>query len=221
MSKSDFIPSADGAFNEWQNVCFTYIQAHKAAWYIPDLFVSRVAALKTDFEAKLAVAENPATRTPVAVQAKTDARKAYETELRTLIRSHVTYNQIVTDADRTAMRLPIHSTTHTLTPVPVTYPELEIDSSVIRRLIIHFKDNGSASKAKPAGVHGAEIRWAILPAPPAKVSELVNSSFDTHTPYTLEFDEIDRGKAVYICACWENTRGEKGPWGEIVSAFIP
>jgi hypothetical protein len=114
-----------------------------------------------------------------------------------------------------------HSTSHTPAPVPTTYPELEIDSSVIRRLIVHFKDNGSASKAKPAGVHGTEIRWAILPASPTKISELSNSSFDTHTPYTLEFDESDRGKAVYICACWENTRGEKCPWSEIVSAFVP
>jgi hypothetical protein len=221
MSKADFIPSADGAFNEWQNVCFTYIQAHKAAWYISDLAVSRVAALKTDFEAKFAIVENPATHTPVAVQAKNDARKIYEAELRTLIRSNVTYNQIVTDANRTAMRLPIHSTGHTPAPTPTTYPELEIDSSVIRRLIVHYKDNGKESKAKPAGVHGVEIRWAILSAPPARVNELVNSAFDTHTPYTLEFDENDRGKAVYLCLRWENTRGEKGPWSEIVCAFVP
>lgn len=221
MSNADFIPRPDGAFNEWQNVCFTYIQQHAAAWYIGELAISSVAALKTDFEAKLAVTENPATRTSVSVQAKNDSRKAYESALRTLIKSNVTYNQLVTDADRVAMSLPIHSTVHTPTPVPATYPEVEIDSSVIRRLGIHFKDNGKERKAKPAGVHGAEIKWAILSAPPASVGELVNSTFDTHTPCILEFEENQRGATVYICLRWENTRGEKGPYGEIVSAIVP
>jgi hypothetical protein len=30
-----------------------------------------------------------------------------------------------------------------------------------------------------------------------------------------------RGKTVYFALRWENTRGEKGPWSEIMSAIIP
>jgi hypothetical protein len=83
------------------------------------------------------------------------------------------------------------------------------------------RDNGSSSKAKPAGVHGVEIRWMFLEHPPVSVNELANSAFDTGTPFTLNFDESDRGKTVYFCLRWENSKGEKGPWGEIVSAIIP
>jgi hypothetical protein len=43
----------------------------------------------------------------------------------------------------------------------------------------------------------------------------------THTPFTLEFDENERGKTIYFCLCGENTRGEKGPWSEIQNAIIP
>jgi hypothetical protein len=34
-------------------------------------------------------------------------------------------------------------------------------------------------------------------------------------------EDTDRGKTVYFCLCWENNRGEKGPWSEIVFAVIP
>ena len=221
MSKSDFIPSADGAFNEWQNVCFTYIQSHKAAWYIPELSVSRVAELKADFEAKSAIAENPATRTPVAVQAKNDARKIYESELRTLIRSHVTYNQIVTDADRTAMRLPIHSTSHTPAPDPQTVPEAEIELPSPGVVVIHFHDRGATRKAKPPGVHGVEIAWAVLDVVPVDWNKLTSSAFDTRTPYKFAFAGTERGKKLYFALRWENTRGVKGDWSEIYETVIP
>ncbi|MDR0582023.1 MAG: hypothetical protein LBG31_03565, partial [Prevotellaceae bacterium] len=90
------------------------------------------------------------------------------------------------------------------------------------RLTIHFYDQGSKkSKAKPKGQHCAEIKWGILPAPPASVNDLAHSDVDTHTPFTLEFDESQRGSTVYFCLRWENTTGQKGPWSEIMSAIIP
>jgi hypothetical protein len=61
----------------------------------------------------------------------------------------------------------------------------------------------------------------VIDTPPTGVAALVNSSFDTRTPFTLEFDDAERGHTVYFCLRWENTRGEKGPWGEIVSAIVP
>jgi hypothetical protein len=79
----------------------------------------------------------------------------------------------------------------------------------------------SEKKAKPFGVHGAEARWDMLDNPPAHVEDLKHSAFSTKPPLILTFEENDRGKRVYICLCWENTKGEKGPWGEIMSAIIP
>jgi hypothetical protein len=110
---------------------------------------------------------------------------------------------------------------NTPAPIPTTQIETEIDLSVIRRILFHFHDSGSERKAKPVGVHGAEIRWSILPTAPHSIKELLNSSFDTHTPFMLEFDEEERGLSIYFCLRWENTRGDKGPWGEIGHAIIP
>jgi hypothetical protein len=221
MNNTDFIPQADKSFHEWQGIFFAYLRQHVSVWSVPDPDMVALGDLKSEWESRFATAENPATRTLVAIAAKTEARKAYVHALRGLIKSFIAYNPRVTNDDRRDMGLPVHSEARTPAPAPTTYPEAEVDSAVIRHLTMHFRDNGKASKAKPAGVHGAEIRWAILPAPPAKVSDLVNSAFDTHTPFTLEFEEDQRGKAVYFCLCWENTRGEKGQWSEIVSAIVP
>ena len=91
---------------------------------------------------------------------------------------------------------------------------------MIRRLTIHFRDSESTSAAKPKGVHGAEIKWLIADEKP-HVEDLQNSSFDTRTPYTLEFSDAQRGKTVWLSLRWENTRGEKGPWCEMISAIVP
>jgi hypothetical protein len=184
--------------------------------------MTELTVLQSDFASKFETAENPVTRTSVAVLAKTEARKAAEAKIRAILKAYVTYNPAVTDEDRRAMELPVHKTTRTPAPVATTYPDFDVDSGTIRRLILNFYDRGQKkSKAKPPGQHCAEIRWALLDTPPASLKDLINSSVDTHTPFTLEFDENERGKTVYFCLCWENTRGEKGPWSEIQSAIIP
>jgi hypothetical protein len=49
----------------------------------------------------------------------------------------------------------------------------------------------------------------------------MHSEFDTHSPYIFQFDLPDAGKRLYVCARWENTRGQKGPWSVIKNAIIP
>jgi hypothetical protein len=80
---------------------------------------------------------------------------------------------------------------------------------------------GHKSKAKPYGVNGAVIAYAVLDAPPADVSALTRSVPATRTPHVLEFTEEERGKTVYVAICWQNEKGEKGPWSEIESAIVP
>jgi hypothetical protein len=198
-----------------------YLKNKFGTWSIPESAQQTVEALLASFTAAFGLADNPQTRTSAAVTAKQETRRAAEAGIRLLLKAYVTYNPLVTDEDRRNMELPIHKTTRTRAPVPSTYPDFYIDSSTLRRLTIHFFDQGSHRKAKPAGVHGAEIRWAIIDMPVMHLKDLTNSSFDTRTPFMLEFDDDLRGKTVYFCLCWENTKGEKGPWSEIVSAIIP
>jgi hypothetical protein len=70
-------------------------------------------------------------------------------------------------------------------------------------------------------VHGAEILYEIRDDAPALAEDLRHSSFATKTRMVYTFTEAERGKKVYFAARWENTRGEKGPWSDVVSAIIP
>ncbi|MDR1347095.1 MAG: hypothetical protein LBJ63_01500 [Prevotellaceae bacterium] len=221
MSK-DFIPHNDADFLQWTKNFMNYLSGLKTAISFPDSVYAELLTQQADFTQKLDLAEEAATRTKLTVQAKNTARKILEKNLRQAIREYLTNSHLVTDEDRDGLGLPIPKTTRTPSPVAATYPDFDIDSSMIRRLTVHFYDQGQKkSKAKPPGQHCAEIRWAIRETPPASLKDLINSSVDTHTPFTLEFDENERGKTVYFCLCWENTRGEKGPWSEIQSAIIP
>ena len=222
MSNSDFLPAKDQAFLVWALNFTTALVSMLVRLGFPEAVFQELMTLRNTFSEKLTTAEAPATRTKAAVQAKNNARKAFEKRLRQVIKEYLTYNHALTDEDRDDLGLPVYKTTRTKAPVATTYPDFDIDSGTIRRLIIHFFDQGSMkSKAKPAGQHGSEIRWAILDTPPVDVADLIHSSFDTRTPFTLEFEGHERGKTVYFCLCWENTRGEKGPWSEIQSAIIP
>jgi hypothetical protein len=218
---TDYIPHKDLEFNQWVTVYVTYVTSHATKFNLPAAVTTNLTVLKDVWDEKYARAEAPETRTKAVIKEKDKAREALVAKVRQTNSEYLTFSHLVTDADRDNMGLPIHKTTRTPVPPPTKFPEYEVGTSVIRQLTVHFRDQGSTKKAKPEGVHGAEIRWAILGAPPLSIDELIHSSFDTRSPFTLVFDESQRGKTVYFCLCWENTTGAKGPWSEIVNAIIP
>jgi hypothetical protein len=176
----------------------------------------------TAFSAAVDDWRDDAERTKVKMIRLKDSEAAFIPVYRTLYNGFLKRNPLVSDADLAAMGLPNrYRGSYAPVGIPSTYPEVEVDSSVLRRLTLHFHDWGSIHKAKPAGVHGARICWAILDAPPRDADDLLQSSFATHSPFMLEFHEPQRGNTLYFVLCWENTRGEKGMWGEIGHAIIP
>jgi hypothetical protein len=216
----DFIPHQDGAFLEWTKTLLAYVSPKLTAFNIPAETLTPIQGQMTAYETAFEAAQNP-NRGKVDVLNKNEAKEALTASLRGFIKGYLTYNPAVSDADKENMGLPLHDGTRTPVPVPATIPELELDSSVIRQITVHFRDAGSDKRGKPAHVHGVELRWGLLNTPPVSVEDLKNSAFDTASPYTFTFAEPERGKALYICPRWENNKGDKGPWGEIVKAIIP
>jgi hypothetical protein len=186
--------------------------------WIATEFQVRLAA----FSAALTDWENPAQRTPAKTAELQITEKAFREAYRQLYTGFLKSSPLVTDKDLLEMGLPErHSGGGKPAPLPTTLVEASVVPIGPGIIEIHFRDKGSDSKAKPAGVHGAEIAWAILDTPPADWSELVHSSFDTHTPLRMTFENHLRGKTLYFALRWENTTGEKGDWNEIQSVIIP
>ncbi|MDR0694670.1 MAG: hypothetical protein LBF81_05165, partial [Prevotellaceae bacterium] len=165
--------------------------------------------------------EDPETRTKATVKTKQAIRKEFETELRKFCKPYLTYNPAVT-ADRENFGLPVHKTTRTPVPVATMPPDYELELSVPGRITFHFFEKGGKhAEAKPFGQHGAEIGWSLGGERPARWQDLSHSSFDTHSPLTLSFENDQRGQPLYFALRWENTRGEKGPWSEIQETMVP
>jgi hypothetical protein len=214
------IPVTDAGFNTRQEVITKAAILNKVAWMLDDQWLTYELLPNKE---KWVIAYNdylpPETRTPLITFIKTNARKEYEKPLRLLVKN-LESNPRVSDDDRRSMGITIPSPKKPIPP-PTRFPVAMPDSSTPRIVKIFYRDSEGSSKGKPYGVHGAEIRWAILDTPPVNVKDLTTSGFDTRSPYSLEFEEDQRGKTVWFCVRWENTKGEKGPWGEIGSAIIP
>jgi hypothetical protein len=217
---TDYIPRSDGAFLEWSKTLVTYVSAHLTEFNIQQAALAPIQTELTAYETAFEAAQNP-NRGKVDVLRKDEARDALKSSIRAFVKAYLAFNPAVTDADKESMGLPLRDNTRTPAPPPSTIPETELDSSVIRQITVHFKDNGSDKRGKPAHVHGIELRWSLLETAPTSVEDLTKSAFDTASPYTFVFDEAERGKTLYICPRWENGKGDKGPWGEIVKAIVP
>jgi hypothetical protein len=191
---------------------------------IPEEDFNRLKALADDFVQKYAVASAPTTRTKATVGAKNDARKAAVGDARQFVKRFLNNNPLVMGADRDCMGLPIYKVGRTSTPVPIEKPDYSVAPLVGSRLAVHFHAydaDKKRSNAKPFGVHGVEIVWAILDAPPTSYDDLIHSVVSTRSPHIFQFDLSDAGKRCYFGLRWQNTRGQAGPWSEIRSAIVP
>jgi hypothetical protein len=70
-------------------------------------------------------------------------------------------------------------------------------------------------------VGGAVIAFDFLTEMPASIVKLSQHLMVTRTPYVMEFTDGDRGKMIYMAACWQNQKGQRGRWSKIVSGFVP
>jgi hypothetical protein len=165
-------------------------------------------------------------RTPALAALMQECRNAIIPVLLEIARILKSYPPtIVTPEDLVHLGLPPRSTGERHpSGIATLPPDVHLDSSIPRRLSFSFFDaSGTRKKGKPAGQHGVEIRWILLPSPSPAITlrDLTRSSFDTRSPYTHEFEEDERGHILYFALRWENTRGEKGPFGEISSHLVP
>ncbi|GHU49839.1 hypothetical protein FACS1894200_08910 [Spirochaetia bacterium] len=210
---ADYIPRRDDKFLEWAKNLYSYALVNFARWSVPSPQVHLQVPLD-EFEAAFQAYLTP-NHGKVDIFIKNEKRKTSESAFRTYVQAYLVKNPDVTDEDRAEMNITIQKTTRSPVPLPTTAPQLFIGTGTIRRISIRYK-NASNKRGKPQGVHGIEVKWAVLDDAPEDLGELIQSVFDTHPPLTLDFEEYERGKHIYMCGRWE-----KGPFGDIREAVIP
>jgi hypothetical protein len=165
---------------------------------------------------------NPDERTNMKSAALASAEKNFRKAYRTLYTGYMKSNPLVTNEDLTGAGMPVrHAGGGKPAPIPSTKITSVVNLPGPGRVGFHYRDETTKSDAKPDGVHGAEMLYGILDAPPTSLSQLTTSVFDTRTPLILDFPVEMSGRTLYYVMRWENTRGEKGPWNRINSVIIP
>ncbi|MDR1372124.1 MAG: hypothetical protein LBJ17_03205 [Dysgonamonadaceae bacterium] len=224
MKGNDFIPKAESKFYLWESTFINNASTIYKLCGIPENKWTELLSHQEDYHIKYSVANNTTTRTSASVLAKNSSRKEYITLLRKIIKGYITYNMLISDEDRKIVGLPVHKKTRTPAQTPADKANFDIQQTFGSRLAVHFRYRYSGyenNAARPAYIHGIEIAWAILDAPPSSYSDLKHSVLDTRSPYIFQFNIRDAGKRFYCALRWENTRSAKGPWSEIKSAIIP
>jgi hypothetical protein len=221
MASKYYLPSNVAKLLQWFTTFFAYLKENMVKWGIDKTEVDPLEKLRDDLETAQKYYETAETRSPMMRAARDEAKKAVVKGVQGFVQFRLVRNPLLEDMDFVALGINKPSPgRHPFTPVPGVIPDFSFDTSTIRRISVYFHA-ADKKRGKPDGVHGITILHAILDHPPLSIAELTQSTFDTKSPCVFEFTEEQRGKRVYFCCCWENSRGEKGPWSEIMMAIIP
>lgn len=216
----DYLPVSDADFTVWTQNFITYANANLAALGLAASDLTPLQNAQTDWQTAYAANVSAQAQAQSARQTKDSARSEQESLLRPLV-ARLQSSPTVTDAQRQALQLTVRSTARTPAATPTSRPLATVDTSQRLQHTISFMDELTPnSRAKPDGVTGCEI-WVKIGGPaPADPDELKYLATDTRTPYMAEFDGADAGKTAYYMLRWVNSRGERGPWSQTVSATI-
>jgi predicted phage tail protein len=216
---NDYIPPADAEFHNWLGNFHDYVNTNAATLGLTPGDVTPLTNSTTNWNTAYPAHQSAQNAAVGAKATKDNARSDAESVVRPLAQ-RLQVSPGVTDAQRSAMQISVRATTRTAASIPATAPAATIDTSQRLRHIINYKDS-SGSRAKPAGVAYCEI-WNKVGAPaPTDVSQLTYLGNASKTPQLEEYTGAQAGQMVWYWLRWINTRGEKGPWSDPVSATIP
>ena len=216
MPKLGPFPSKEGEFNTYVNVAVPYLVDNKVRLLVSSENLDAIETGLTAWNAIFPLSQNVNTRTKTIVKNK-DVSKSVLMQAMRITFADIPQS-VLTAEDRNTLNLEERSTSRTPAPVPSTRPVGQVNTNNRLEHIISYTDEGG-SHARPAKVRGCQI-WCKEGEPVLTVKELRFLATDTVSPYKHAFDVEDVGKTIHYWLRWENTRGETGPWSNVVSATV-
>jgi hypothetical protein len=215
-----YIPQKDGKFLEWVKNFLAYLILNAARWRIePDTW-AELKMLTTLYEEAYVKLEDPNSgRADILL--KTQRRETLEKVARQFVKEYIANNHLVSDDDRIHLSVTVRDSKSSPAPVCDKAPFIIIVLLAAGVIQIKFGNIETGKRGKPFGQSGAEMVYAILDHKPEDWDELTHSVYSTSSPFRLSFKGTERGQILYFALRWQNTRGEKGPWTEIMSVIIP
>jgi len=227
MSKS-YIPSSDDKFLDWARLLNTHAAANHSSWGVesPAAWIAEpLAAFQTAMDA----ADNP-NHGKIDTLRKRESKKILEKACRTYVQGFIAHNPRVSNADRETMGLTVYDVIPTNVPPPampahgdIHYPAAGLVEIRNIRAVGEHPDTRAD--------YGVRIYYGILGEPsesdrfrvsaePRNGDDLPHSVFTRQKKHRFDFSG-DSGKAVFFCLRPENSKGQPGPWGQILKTYIP
>lgn len=218
---NDVLPGSDAQFEIFQAHFITTVTKSPAKFGVTADDVAALAAAQKGWSVAYPAHLKAQQDAQAATQAKQTARGNLETVLR-MAALKVSATAGTDNSLRAAAGLPVRVETRSVVGAPETRPIGRLEAAGSRTLIVHFTDEVKPNRlAKPEGIRGAEIFYFVGAEPPVDPDDYTFLALDTKTPYTHEHDPADAGKGVHYLLRWQNTKGETGPFGAVVSAKVP
>jgi hypothetical protein len=160
----NWLPSRDATLLQFASNFAQKVNLSPASYGLSSADAAAVAGLVASYSASYSAATNPATRTKTAIVGKDVAKKALAAEIRVLAK-RVQCNPAVGVQQRTDLGLPIAAAPSPI-PAPADRPLVNLMSIRGRSHTIRLAAAAAPTRrAKPAGVHGAEIYSFVAAGP--------------------------------------------------------
>lgn len=136
-------------------------------------------------------------------------------------RSQIRFNTKMGGTDREAFGIKPRDTTPTVQLPPKSRPEVTAWHTKNHfEVLVKAMGHGADEDRRPEDAYGVRYVWQVGGAKPENGEDLGRQKFSRRTARTVVFKESDRGKTVYISACYENGKGETGPYAAIIEEII-
>ncbi len=228
MSKNkSYLPQTEESFNEWQDNFGEKLAPNIAKWEIPPSEADDLTKLRTAYEAAYNVANmgKKTTRTGEQIRAKDTATSAYKSALRQFVNKNLSFNELVTESDKVALRITVRDKSRTLSGTPESMPDLFAEPLNGSRLKVTARQqphaDGRARRGRPDDASCFELAIWLGNSPPADGDPCLDKRRFTRTPCTIKLPAEDAGKLLTIYARWIGHLGQLGPWSMQFDAMVP
>lgn len=216
----DYIPKSTAARADWLDNFVTTVAADKVKFNLSDPEVAELTDANSTLQTAISELAEALDNYNAKLAAKNQAESAAVSKAR-IRAQQIQANPNITDAERAKLRLTLRDTEPTPMSAPQSFPIVVIDNSKrLRQTLTYFDSNTPTSRARPVNASGAEVSRYIGETPPTGPEQFQRLDESRRSPFTVEYTGADAGKTAYYMLRWVNSRGEKGPWSETVSATI-
>jgi len=146
--------------------------------------------------------------------------------IRNIVQGFLSRNEFVIAEDRAELWLPLRDVIPTVIPPPAI-PVTGILTFPAKGLVEMTKIQPAGGTRDERAKHGVRIYFGIvggavkaIPERPSTGDDLPHSVFTRRKRFRFDFTG-ESGKEAFFSMRYENSKGEAGPWGHIISAFIP